>query len=303
MTLVQADTNTKLRGLLRLTRWQEFLPYYIPLTVFGAVLAVRNFGGTLDGRLIIVLIANILIGAYAFMINDIEDAPDDAREAARAARNPVACGEISAREGWIASGLIAAASLGMFALLGTNVFAVGALNLALSHFYSWKPVRLKAYPVTDIVSHSLMLSGLLFLAGYFTYHNTPGGVWLVALAMTLVSVYGQLYNQVRDFEMDKAAKLHNTAIMVGKNAAQVMMYGFVIAAGILLIISFATGVIPLWALIVPLVALPVFFFVRPKQDSRGTEAVDITGRMQIQTIILYNLTVGALLIATILRLG
>src|SRR5260221_301100 len=209
--------SLKMRGVIRLTRWREYVPWVIPLTVFGAILSAQAQSVSLDWRLALVLVANTLAVGYAFMINDIEDAPDDAREAARAARNPVASGELTPRQGWAASLTVAIITLILYGLAGVWPFIVGSLTLALSHFYSWKPIRLKAWPVTDIVSHSLMLSGLLFLAGYFTYGSNPGLVWLVAAAATLLSVYGQLYNQLRDYDMDVAACAYKTTHFVGKS--------------------------------------------------------------------------------------
>lgn len=295
----------KARGVVRLTRWKEFVPTTIPVTVVGAILAVQSNRGTaIDWRLIAVTLANCLAVAYAFMINDIEDAPDDAREADRASRNPVACGEVTPLEGWLASGGAALLALILFALAGLWPFVFGCLTLALSHMYSWKPIRLKAYPVTDFVSHSLMLSGLLFLAGYFTYHHSPGSVWFVALSVTLISCYGQLYNQLRDFDMDKMAGLKNTAIMVGKRNARFLMYSFVAVAASLLVYATVTAVFPLWiVLFIAIVAPLVFFIIRSRTDARGTVNVDISGGMQWQFIILANAIVATWLIVTLLRIG
>jgi len=79
----QTPLRTQIRGLIRLTRWKEYIAFVVPLTVLGALLAARPNGILLDWRLIVVTLANILAVAYAFMINDIEDAPDDARDPAR----------------------------------------------------------------------------------------------------------------------------------------------------------------------------------------------------------------------------
>ncbi len=297
--------NVKVRGVIRLTRWKEYVLYIIPLTVCGALLAVQTYKGVPDWRLMIGLIANTLVMAYAFMINDIEDAPDDALEAHRAARNPISCGELSAREGWLASGAVALITLMLYALLGTWPFVIGAITLAFSHFYSWKPVRLKKWPVTDVVSHSLMLSGLPFLVGYFTYHTAPGAAWLVALALTLVSVYGQLYNQIRDFSMDKAAGLKNTAIMVGQRNTQLLMYLAVGSAVVMLAIALLAGIFPLWIVIAPIVAAPVvFYLLRSKQtDMRGGKSADVTGDVQLPMILLANCAVIVWLVVVLLRIA
>ncbi len=296
--------SLKMRGVLRLTRWREYVSFVIPVTSLGAILAAQAHNIELDWRLLVTILANILAVGYAFMINDIEDAPDDAREADRAARNPVACGELTPRQGWVASLAVAALTLVLYGLAGIWPFIIGALTLALSHCYSWKPIRLKAWPVTDILSHSLMLSGLLFLAGYFAYGTNPGLVWLVALAATLISVYGQLYNQLRDFEMDKAAGLYNTAIVVGKRNARLLMYSSVALALILLLYAIYVQVIPLWIMSVPLLIAPIFYFVRtPTTDMRGAAIAEVSGTVQMQFLVLANTTIAVWLLAVMLRLA
>ncbi|NPV65571.1 MAG: prenyltransferase [Anaerolineae bacterium] len=286
---MQQHIATKTVSLIRLTRWKEFVPFTVPVTVFAALLS----GQPLDWRLVAVTAANILAVAYAFMINDIEDAPDDSRDPARAARNPIAMGELSIRSGWTASMLVAFLSLVLYACGGWWVLGIGVLTVLLSHFYSWKPIRLKAWPVADVTSHSLMLSGLLFLAGYFTYDVNPGWVWLVMLAVTLVSIYGQLYNQLRDYEIDKAAGLHNTAIIVGERMTRLLMYLCVALAIVFFLSAFALGVLPIW---LPFVGVGVFAVVmyvyRPGMDMRGGQVADTSGNIQIQFLITANATVA-----------
>src|SRR5260221_2478092 len=302
--MLPAFINLKMRGVIRLTRWREYVPFVIPLTVLGAILASQAQNVALDWRLIVVLVANSLAVGYAFMINDIEDAPDDAREAARAARNPVASGELTPRQGWAASLTVAIITLILYGLAGVWPFIVGSLTLALSHFYSWKPIRLKAWPVTDIVSHWLMLSGLLFLAGYFTYGSNPGLVWLVAASETLLSVYVQLYNQLRDYDMDVAAGLYNTAIVVGKRNARTLMYSSVAVALALMVYAVYVQVIPLWIISVPMLIAPIFYFVRsPKTDMRGSAHADLSRNVQVQMLVLANITIAVWLIAMMLHLG
>ena len=304
MSVLPDTIALKMRGVVRLTRWREYVPFVIPVTALGAILAAQPNGIPLDWRLAATILANILAVGYAFMINDIEDAPDDAREAARAARNPITCGELTPRQGWAASLTVAAITLVFYGLVGVWPFIIGALTLALAHLYSWKPIRLKAWPVTDVVSHSLMLSGLLFLAGYFAYGTNPGLVWLVALAATLLSAYGQLYNQLRDYDMDKAAGLNNTAIVVGKRNAQLLMYSSVAAALILMLYAIYMQVIPLWIVSIPLIVAPILLFIRsPKTDMRGGSSADFSGNVQVQFLILANTIIAVWLLAVMLRLA
>src|SRR5262245_2010066 len=135
--LNQTSLRSQIRGLIRLTRWKEYVPFVVPLTILGALLAARPNNVQLDWRLIAVTLANILAVAYAFMINDIEDAPDDARDPARAARNPISNGEIGVRVGYTACRIVAAVTLILYALGGVWTLGIGIVTLLLSHLYSW----------------------------------------------------------------------------------------------------------------------------------------------------------------------
>jgi 4-hydroxybenzoate polyprenyltransferase len=294
------SVRSQIKGLIRLTRWKEYVPFVIPLTILGALLAARPHNILLDWRLVVVTAANILAVAYAFMINDIEDASDDARDPDRAARNPITMGEIGIRFGYAACRAVAAVTLLLYALGGFWALIIGIATLLLSHLYSWRPVRLKAWPITDIVSHSLMLSGLLLLAGYFTYHDEPGIVWFVAAAVTLISVYGQLYNQLRDYDMDKAAGLYNTAIILGENNTRIAMYAAVALAVVCFLAAIVQGAFPLWLGIVILIAVPISSVFSPKTDMRGGKAADVSGGLQIQTLMIANFTVAVWLASVIM---
>ncbi len=288
--------HQQIRGVIRLTRWKEYIPFVIPLTLLGALLAARPNGILLDLRLVAVTMANILAVAYAFMINDIEDAPDDARDPDRAARNPVTMGEVGMRVGYTACQVVAAATLILYAFGGLAVLGIGIATLLLSHLYSWRPVRLKAWPVTDIISHSLMLSGLLLLAGYFIYNNAPGIVWFVAAGATLFSVYGQLYNQLRDYDMDKAAGLLNTAILLGEVNTKRMMYLSIVLAVLCILVAIFRDVFPIGLAGVLFISIIISSLFKSTTDARGTQAVDASGTVQIQGLIVINLTVAAWLI-------
>jgi len=290
--LKRATLRTQLHGLIRLTRWKEYIPFVVPLTVLGALLAAHTKGTHLDWRLLAVTAANILAVAYAFMINDIEDAPDDALDPDRAARNPVTSGQVGLRVGYAACRVVAALTLCLYAVGGLWALGIGGLTLLLSHLYSWRSVRLKAWPITDIVSHSLMLSGLLLLAGYFIYHSEPGIVWVVAAAVTMVSVYGQLYNQLRDYDMDKAAGLRNTAIVLGENNTRRAMYLAVGLAAACVLAATIRQAFPLWLGLVLLVSVALSMLFRPKTDMRGSKFVETTGSYQIQGLLAANLTIA-----------
>ncbi len=288
---METSTKTQLKALLRLTRWKETVPFVLPLTILGSLLAAQPHNIALDWRLAAIIIANNLAIVYAFMINEIEDAPDDARDPTRAIRNPIITGEISVRFGYNACRIVALVTLIFYAMGGWMVFGIGMATLLLSHLYSWRPVRLKAHPITDIVSHSLMLSGLLLLAGFFIYGTEPGIVWLVAAAVTLISVYGQLYNQLRDYDTDKAAGMNHTAIVLGEANARIAMYLSIALAAVCMLAAILQNVFPLWLGIVLLLSVGISMLFRSQTDMRGQKTIDATGAAQIQGLIITNITV------------
>jgi 4-hydroxybenzoate polyprenyltransferase len=286
--LIDPTLRARAPGLLKLSRWKEHLPFTVPATLLGVNMATHY---TPDWRVPIVVLANVLAVTFAFMVNDIEDASDDARDPQRGARNAVTCGEISPRDGWRISVVLGGLALALFAWAGWAVCAVGTLTVGLGFLYSWRGVRLKAVPVVDLLAHLLMLSVLLFLAGYFAYDHSPGAVWLVAVSVGLLSAYGQLYNQLRDYETDRAAGLRNTASVLGRRATRRLMVACLGGAVVSLAATVMIGLWPLWLVPVTLAMSPLVLVFRPATDMRGTQAIDASGRLQLGAMVLANVVI------------
>ena len=51
--------RNQLHGLIRLTRWKEFIPFVVPLTIMGSLLAAQPHSVPLDWRLIVVTLAKM----------------------------------------------------------------------------------------------------------------------------------------------------------------------------------------------------------------------------------------------------
>ena len=244
-----------LRGLLQLTRYREYVLFVCVTTLMGAKLG----GGDFDLRLLIVLAANILVVGFAFMYNDVEDAPDDAMDEKKARRNPISAGMISPRMGKAACVAVSALLLGLYSLLGLLPFLLGAFCLALAFLYSWRVARLKAVPVADLISHSLSLAGLQFLSAYFVYDQGKPYSWLLFLSVVLISVYGELNNELRDIVVDQKAGIRHTADVIGMKWTKVLMLVSIVGALAVLAYFLAARVIPVWIFIVPAVLGPMLF--------------------------------------------
>ncbi|RJR28221.1 hypothetical protein C4564_05975 [Candidatus Microgenomates bacterium] len=287
----------KAKAYIRLSRWSEHLPFVVPLTLIGVLVGAAG-EHSLDAKVILAVLANILTVSYAFMINEVEDAPDDARDKNRAHKNPIANKSITQEEAYTALRALASVSIIIYTLVNPLVFGLGITTLLLSHLYSWRKVRLKSMPVLDVVSHSLMLAGLLVLSGYAVYGQNLRAVWLIAAASTLFSVYGQLYNQLRDLEYDKLAGLKNTTISLGEHKAKILMNSSIILAIIALLTSVYFGNIPLWIIVPGIVSVPFLSSFQTGNDSRGTAVVHVSGKFQIQAMLVMNVAVIAWLVAT-----
>lgn len=250
--------NKNVKGLLKLTRFNEYIYFVVITTLLGIAAAKGQF----DWRFLVVLVANWLAVGFAFMINDIEDAPDDALSPSKINRNPVSAGLITPKTARLWTFLVGVISAGLFALLGTLPFILGMVSLILGYLYSAKAIRLKTMAFFDVLSHCLMLAGLQFLTGYFTYQSqlTPQWFWPF-LFVTGVSVYGELFNEVRDFEGDKAANLRHTAIVLGSKVTHALMLGILLIGAFSGFVSFILiDLIPLWVFLV-MAALALIFIL------------------------------------------
>jgi 4-hydroxybenzoate polyprenyltransferase len=267
--------NKSLKGLSKLTRFNEYIYFVVITTLLG----IASAKGELNWRFLIVLVANWLAVGFAFMINDIEDAPDDALSPSKINRNPVSAGLITPKTARIWTFLVGLVSAGLFALLGTLPFIMGLLSLILGYLYSAKAVRLKTMAFLDVFSHCLMLAGLQFLTGYFTYQTQLTRQWFWPFVFVMaISIYGELYNEVRDFEGDTAANLRHTAIVLGSKASHALMLSILLIGVFAGFVSFILiDLIPLWVLLVMAVLslisiLPPLIKIRRGDDSIAIQA-------------------------------
>ena len=120
--------------------------------------------------------------------------------------------------------LTAIVSAALYARLGMWPWVVGVTCLIIGYVYSWRLIRLKSIPVADLISHGLMLAGLQFLAAYFTFGPGPAWRWMFPLTFIVaISLYGQLFNELRDFEGDVIAGVTHTASLLGGRVAHILM--------------------------------------------------------------------------------
>jgi 4-hydroxybenzoate polyprenyltransferase len=271
--------NSTLKGIIKLTRFNEYVWFVIVTTLLGAAAG----GGTFGWQLIVSLLANWLAVGFAFMINDVEDADDDALNPAKINRNPISCKMISPRVGYIASYVAAILSASCYLLLGPIPFVIGVISLIVGFLYSWRKVRIKSMPFIDLIIHCMMLAGFQFLPAYFAYTSViNSNFWWPFLAITSVSMYGELFNELRDLEGDLQAGVKHTASVLGeKNSKRLANTLLGVGLIAMLITLFVMWLIPAWVLILIAIIAAILIVPPMLRVKRSQNMVQFQGSFQV----------------------
>ncbi|MDC3955281.1 UbiA family prenyltransferase [Polyangium jinanense] len=195
-------------GTLRLSRVEEFYGNTIALVALGTIFNPRLSAGDI----VLLFTGNLLLTIFAFAINDVEDAEDDSKDSQKVVRNPICAHLLTPGQALALSWLSAFAGLALLWPFGARVVLLGALNVALGFLYSYRRIRLKAVPFVDLVSHGLFLGTLQFLTvAYARAPELPPSAALGAVFICTISMAGDLWNEIRDFEVDRETGIRNTA--------------------------------------------------------------------------------------------
>lgn len=289
--MARMKQKATIHGIIRLSRYQEYLACVLATTLLGVLFSGVHLTGFLLLKLGIVLTANILAVGFSFMVNDIEDAPDDALSPIKGKRNPISSGSLSRKKAGIASLAVAVLSAICYAALGVLPFLLGLFCLILGVLYSWRAIRLKRIPVLDLISHGLMLAGLQLACAYFTFVPYDGlqVTWVAPIILVIsISMYGELFNEVRDLTVDRKAGITHTVSFTGERIAYYLMYALLTAAAISAVYCIWVGLIPSW--VVALIGLlSILFLTKPALAALNGSGLDRTGELQQPA-----LTVGTL---------
>lgn len=222
----------KLSGVIQLSRYQEHLGHTVIISSFAALASQR----TLDYKTAMILFANILSITYAFMINDVSDVDEDSKDEVKRSRNPVSSGVLSKRIAVVVTLFTASSALLLYTIGDVQVAILGGSSLLFGTLYSLKKVRLKRYPIVDVVSHGLFHAAFPFLA---IYSLGDKGITLESIlplsGLFLLSVASDLRNELRDEKLDRLSGFKNTVSIIGRDVAQFLMTFMKIVCPLLLI--------------------------------------------------------------------
>jgi len=162
-------------------------------------------------------LAAIVLGTVGdISINRVYDADDDAIEAWKSRTNPISNGDIKKDVGWMICVNIYFISIILSLLTGDVIFAFAvAVRNLLGFLYSGPPIRAKSSPVVDIVFHLAIIdSGPAAMA--FIYTRNAAALPLYILGFLLLnSMFTQVSQEIRDFNVDRKAGLDTTVQRLG----------------------------------------------------------------------------------------
>jgi 4-hydroxybenzoate polyprenyltransferase len=231
-----------------LLRLREYLFFTLTYTLLGAAAAQSPFGW----RWVLALLANLFAVAFAFIFNQITDAPlDTLRDGESPVRNPIASGELSLAVSQINALSLLVISLILYAILGWKTLLAGLLTLAIGALYSWSGLRLKGIALLDLSAHGWLLAAPVFLAGFFA--QTPQSANNLTFLLPFVlfmSLFGQLTHESRNIPKLELAQPRHSVLIHQRSLVHLLMMIF-LSFGLICgsIALFVQQVIPIWVTI------------------------------------------------------
>lgn len=174
--------------------------------------------------MLILLCANQLAVVSTFMINDIEDAEEDAKDKKKLERNPISAKQITKKTGYVVTFVTMLAALVIYSYLGLNTFLVGLSIISIGYLYSWRKVRFKTMPPLDLISHAYFLGAGIVLTVFTTVNSLTVFNFMVLSISALLSIEVELKYGMRDFELDKKTNVRTSVGTLGINKTKILRY-------------------------------------------------------------------------------
>jgi 4-hydroxybenzoate polyprenyltransferase len=173
------------------------------------------------------VLVSLSVILFGFAINDVEDADDDVKDEKKKKRNVISNGELSKSFAWKMIALTIALPL-MLSLIFFGIYEIILVTLALiaGYGYSSKRLRWKSIAFLDFLSHGFFLSAFQIIL-FILIASVEFGIkeFVIVIGAWIFSIGGCIYNQVRDFEVDKLAKLKNTTQTFGLATGKILFIG------------------------------------------------------------------------------
>ena len=263
-------------------------------TVYGAQQTI-GFAGV---EFLLAMAATLLVTATANVLNDVyddisgTDGQNDSRlhpftGGSRFIQNGVMSRHQMARWGATLAGASVVLGLLLTALAGTEILAFGAIGLGLALAYSMPPLQLASRGLGELAVGSAF--GLLPVVGAF-WLQTGQITWaavLISLPVACWVVNILLANEIPDAEADGAAGKRTLAVRLGPAGTHTAYLGVHAVGAIAAGVAALTGLLPIWAPLVPVAIAVVAPFTTRGLTQLG-DAAAMTGGIKF-TMLAHNL--------------
>jgi len=199
-------------------------------TLLGAVTAQSNP----TWHWLYVFIANLVAVSFAYVFNQVSDAPLDAlSESSLSAKNPIASGELPLPIGRWITWLLAVLALVLYASLGWKTFLLGLLTLVLGVLYSWNGLRLKGFSLLDLSNHGWLLATPLFLTSYLSLKPFAARELSFLVPFILfMSLFGQFTQESRNITKLQLAHPRHSVLIRERRLVHLLIILF-LASGLI----------------------------------------------------------------------
>lgn len=267
--------------------FKGFYEQYFIALLFMAITPAVFYNNPMES---ILALAAIMLGTLAdISINRVYDADDDAIEEWKSRTNPISRGEIKKDLGWMICVNIYFISIILSLLTGDIIFSfVLAVRNLFGFLYSGPPIRAKSSPFIDMLFHLTIIdSGPAFMAIVYTRNFTNLTLYMLGF-LVLNSMFTQISQEIRDFNVDRKAGLDTTAQKVGYKKALLLQRTLLITMSLYV---FVAGVYNQMLYITGAAVIAVLYIIRNiigdyriiHKARRNTIAIMIIGAI-IQTI-------------------
>ncbi len=264
----------KIKLLLMLTRWKDWIPILLIL-VLAYFITLHTASVYTD--LVFMLVAFSLSLAFGFAINDYFDAPYDKMKPI--VRNVVSKNLISKLHAaaFCVFLLVACIVIGYY-FLSFKTFVLLVALCILYYVYSSPPFRMKERAYLGIINHG-MFYPILFVAGYTANLSFNAEAVIFAVSAFMLSLLGDITQEIRDMDVDKKSKFKTTALEMGYSRSLTILK--IITS--LSIIFFITGVLLFRPIYILLLSLGMVFYIKvlvvnPSRSELFVKTIDAWNR-------------------------
>jgi len=204
---------------------------------------------------------------FGFMVNDFYDSAYDVNELVKKKRN-VFCSSTTRQLGKGVIYISLVLSLVLAGIVSPSAFLIIALFDVLAFSYSVPPIRLRSRLYWDWI-FVFLWKGIIIFAGYFYFSGLrfPKNPFILGtlVIVLLSSLLNQIYNQLRDFQVDNETNTNNSVQRLGYQKASIINRVLLVA-----FYTFSVGLCVFFGLYATMISIllnvSLYVIVNPKKS-------------------------------------